>query len=52
MKLEFSQQIFKKYKNIKFHENLSRGSRVVRCRQADMTTLILPLCNSDTVPKN
>ena len=29
MELEFSWQIFKKYSNIKFHENLSNGSRVV-----------------------
>jgi len=28
MKLEFSQQIFEKYSNIKFHENPSSGSRV------------------------
>jgi hypothetical protein len=31
MKLEFSQQIFEKYSNIKFHENLSSGSRVHPC---------------------
>jgi len=30
MKLGFSQQIFEKYSNIKFHENASSGSRVVR----------------------
>jgi len=31
MKLEFSRQIFeKKNSNIKFHENLSNGSRVVQ----------------------
>jgi len=35
MKLEFSQKIFKKYWNIKFHECLSGGSRVVRCIQTD-----------------
>jgi hypothetical protein len=29
MKLEFSGQIFKKYSNTKFNENLSIGSRVV-----------------------
>jgi len=52
MKLEFSQRIFEKYKNIEYHENLSSGSRVVLCGQADMMTLILSLCNSDTVPKN
>jgi len=29
MKIEFSQLIFKKYSNIKFHKNLSTGSQVV-----------------------
>ena len=35
MKLEFSRQIFEKFTNIKFHENPSRGSRVVPCGRAD-----------------
>jgi hypothetical protein len=43
MKLEFSQQIFEKYKYIKFHENPSSGERVVQCgetdRRTDMTKL-------------
>jgi len=52
MKLEFSEQIFEKYKNIEFHEHPSSGNRVVLCRQTDTTTLILDLRNSDTVPKN
>jgi hypothetical protein len=30
MKLEFSRQIFEKFSNIKFHENPSNGTRVVR----------------------
>ena len=30
IKLEFSQQIFEKYSNIKFHENPSSGSRFFR----------------------
>ena len=30
MKLDFSQQIFEKYSNIKFSENLSTGSQVVQ----------------------
>ena len=34
MKLEFSRQIFEKYSNMKFQENLSDGSRVVSCGQA------------------
>ena len=42
MKLEFSVQIFEKYKNIKFYENLSSGSRVVsrgwRDRETDRQT--------------
>ena len=33
MKLEFSWQIFEKYSNIKFRENLSSGSRDVPCGQ-------------------
>jgi tRNA U38,U39,U40 pseudouridine synthase TruA len=41
MKLRFSQQIFGKFSNIKFHENPSSGSRVVPCgrtdRRLDMT---------------
>jgi hypothetical protein len=35
MKLEFSQQIFEKRINTKFHDNPSSGSRVVPCRQTD-----------------
>jgi len=31
MKLEFSRQIFEQYSDIKFHGNLSSGSRVVPC---------------------
>jgi len=38
MKLEFSQQIFKKQLNIQFHENLSNESRVLPCRQTDGRT--------------
>jgi len=33
MKLEFSQQIFEKYSNIKFQENPSSGSRTVQFRR-------------------
>jgi len=33
MKLEFSQQIFEKRSNIKFHKNPSSGSQVVSHRQ-------------------
>jgi hypothetical protein len=56
MKLEFSRRIFKKYPKIEFHENPSRGSRVVQCqmtdRQTDMTKLIAAFSNSANAPKN
>jgi len=40
MEPDFSQQVFEKYSNIKFHENPSSGSRVVLCDgQTDMTKL-------------
>jgi len=35
MKLKFSRQIFEKYTNIKFQENLSSANRVVPCGQTD-----------------
>jgi len=35
MKFEFSQQILKKYSNIKSHENPSSGSLTVPCGQMD-----------------
>ena len=35
MALEFSQRIFEKFSNIKFHENPSNGSRVVPYGQTD-----------------
>jgi len=35
MKLEFSQHIFEKSLNTKFHENPSSGSRVFPCGQTD-----------------
>jgi len=37
MKLEFSRQIFEKYLNI-FHENPSKGNRVVPCGRMDGRT--------------
>jgi hypothetical protein len=55
MELEFSGQIFKKYSNIKFNENLSIGSRVVLRghldRQTDMK-LVAAFCNFVKAPKN
>jgi len=38
MKLEFTQDIFEKYSNIKFHENPSSGSRVVPCGRTERQT--------------
>jgi len=38
MELEFSRQISEEYSNIKLHQNPSRGSRVVPCRQTDRRT--------------
>ena len=56
MKLEFSQQIFEKSSNIKFHENPSSGSRVVPCgrtdRQADFTKIIIVIRNFANALKN
>ena len=33
--LNFRDRVFEKYSNIKFHENLFSGSRVVPCRRTD-----------------
>jgi hypothetical protein len=56
MKLEFSQQIFEKSSNIKFHENMSSGSRVVPCRRTDgytgMMKLIVAFRSFAKKPKN
>jgi len=52
MELEFSQQIFDKSSNIKFHKNLSSGSRVVQCRQTGTTKLIVTFHNSVNMLKN
>jgi hypothetical protein len=35
MKLEFSGQIFEKYEDMEFNENLSHGSGVVLCGRTD-----------------
>jgi hypothetical protein len=59
MKLEFSRQIFKKYRNTKFHEIPSSGSRVVPCRrtngrtdrQIDIMKLTVAFRTSATEPK-
>jgi hypothetical protein len=52
MKLEFSQQIFKKYWSVKFHENSSIGSQVVSWGQFDgHMKLTVALCNFANTPK-
>jgi len=45
MELEFSLQIFEKYSNIKFPENLSSGSRVVPNGLTGMTKLTIAFRN-------
>jgi hypothetical protein len=52
IKLEYSRQIFENCANIKVQENLSRGSRNVPCRRADMTKQIFALCNFANAPNN
>ena len=45
MELAFSQHIFVKSSNIKFHKNPSSGSRVLPCGRAVMTKLIVAFLN-------
>jgi len=62
MNLEFSRQIFEKYSNIKFHENLYPLEREVfhgvremdnrTERQTDVTNLIVAFRNFADSPKN
>ena len=50
IKLEFSVQLFKKYSNIKFRENPSSGSRVVRAdgqTRAKIILFLLRLCQKE-----
>ena len=55
MKLGFSRQIFEKYSNVKFHDYLSSGSRVVPYgqmdRKTDMAKLIVAFRDFETRPK-
>jgi len=56
MELEFSQQSFGKFSDIKFDENPSNGSRVVPCGptdgRTDITKLIVAFRNFAKGPKN
>jgi hypothetical protein len=54
MKLEFSQYIFEKYSNIKFHENQPSGSQTVVCRWTDMKLIVAfhNFVNVPNKPKN
>jgi len=56
MKLEFSRKVSEKYSYIKFHENLSSGSRVVPGgwteRRSDMAMLTVAFRNFVNSPKN
>jgi len=51
MKGEFSQQMFEKCSNVKFHGNHSGGSRVVPHGQRDMTVLRVTLHNFTNTSK-
>jgi hypothetical protein len=52
MKLGFSRQSSKKSSNIKFHQNLSIGSRVGPYGQTDVSDLIVALRNFANASKN
>jgi len=41
---------FRKYSNIKFHENIFSGSRVVACGQTDTTKLAVAFRNFANAP--
>jgi len=51
-KLEFSQQILKKFSNIKFHEDPSSESRVVLRGQTDVMKLTVAFQNFVNARKN
>ena len=55
MNFEYSQQIFEVYTNMKFHENPSSRSRVVRCgqtgRRTDMVKPVVAFRHFANVPK-
>ena len=52
VKLEFSPLIFEKCSNIELHQNPSSWSRVVECRQTDMSKLIVAFRNFAYAPNN
>ena len=52
MKLDFSRQIYEEYSDIKLHENLCSGRRVVPCGKTDMTKVIVVFHNYAKAPKN
>jgi hypothetical protein len=49
MKLEFSRQVFEECSDIKFHENLSRGSRVIACGRTDEANSSDRQCAADSL---
>ena len=51
MKFALSGQIFENYSNIKFHENLISGRRVVQCGKTDTKQLIIDFRNFVIVSK-
>ena len=55
MKFGFSREIFKKYSEIRFHENEFTGSQVLSCgrtdRRKDMSKLIVAFGNFVKAPK-
>jgi hypothetical protein len=55
-KLEFSQQIFKKFSNIKFYEDPSSESQIVPCEQVggqtDVMKLTVTFRSFANAPKN
>jgi hypothetical protein len=53
MELELYGQIFEKYSNTRFHENLSSGNRVVTCGRTDrLGKANVALSNFANAPQN
>jgi hypothetical protein len=51
MELEFSQQILKKYSNVKFHENLFQWELSSSISETEMTKLIVAFYSFVYMPK-